>query len=259
LRPVGQEDAMKFGKLMLACALWLAGVTITAHAQSPEESRAEIPSLVRAAFDSAYGKALVAELGKSLRKDADPACLTAKGIAPEQLEPRGRDVVIKWDEKLFFTLNDFIDPRIYEEKFAATAGRGASAELKRLRNDPVVKRALELERPIRQASALDAFFEQFDRYMLVKRIKLTAVSPLGTANEALAKMNPTEATEAEVDKFVEANKSAALKKFQKLSQQSIVASGAATKLELVRKTGPLEFLNGIEADLAELCIGPAKK
>jgi len=34
---------------------------------------------------------------------------------------------------------------------------------------------------------------------------------------------------------------------------------AATKLELVRRTGPVEFLDGIEADLAELCIGPAKK
>jgi hypothetical protein len=50
---------------------------------------------------------------------------------------------------------------------------------------------------------------------------------------------------------------AALKKFQKLSQQSLAASGMATKLELVRKAGPLEFLNGIDTDLAELCIGPA--
>jgi hypothetical protein len=249
---------MKPGRLMFAGVLCLAGMTMTARAQSPEEWCAEIPSLVRGALDSTYGKALIAELGKSLRKDADPACLIAKGIAPEQLEPRGRDLVIKWGEKLFQTLNDFIDPKVYEEKFAATAGRGASAELKRLGNDPVVKRSLELERPIRQASVLDAIFEQFDRYMLVKRIKLTAVSPLGTPNEALMKMNPAEATEAEVDKFIEANKSTALKKFQKLSQQSLVASGAATKLELVRKTGPLEFLNGIETDLAEICIGPPK-
>ncbi|MBR1123276.1 hypothetical protein JQ628_17245 [Bradyrhizobium lablabi] len=249
---------MKFGRLMVAGALWLAGVTTMAHAQSPEESRAEIPSLVRGAFDSAYGKALVAELGKSLRKDADPACLAAKGIAPEQLEQRGRDLVIKWDEKLLLTLNDFIDPKVYEEKFTGAAGRGAGAEFKRLRNDPAVKKSLELELPIRQASVLDAFFEQFDRYMLVKRIKLMAVSPLGTANEALLKMNPTDAAEAAVDKYLATNKSAALTKFVKLSEQSAAASGAAAKLEQMAKTGPLEFLNGIDADLAELCIGPAK-
>src|SRR5262249_26254429 len=113
--------------------------------------------------------------------------------------------------------------------------------------------------PSRQAAVLDATFEQFDRYMLVRRIKLTAVSPLGTGNEALMKMNPTEAAEADVDKYVEANNTAALKKFQKLSGQSLAASSAATKLERARKTGPLEFLDGIDADLAELCIGPAKK
>lgn len=249
---------MRFGRLMIAGALWLAGTTIAAHAQSPEESRAEIPSLVRGALDSTYGKALVAELGKSLRRDADPSCLAAKGIAPDQLEQRGRDLVIKWDEKLLHTLNDFIDAKIYEEKFAGAAGRGASAELKRLRSDPAVKKSLELERPIRQASVLDAFFEQFDRYVLVKRIKLTAVSPLGTANEPLLKMNPTDAAEAAVDKYLATNKSAALTKFVKLSEQSVVASGAAAKLERMAKTGPLEFLDGLDADLAELCIGPKK-
>ena len=44
---------MKFCKLMIAGALWLAGATVTAQAQSPEESRAEISSLVRGAFDTA--------------------------------------------------------------------------------------------------------------------------------------------------------------------------------------------------------------
>ena len=112
---------MKFGRLMIAGALWLAGTTMAAHAQSPDESRAEIPSLVRGAFDTAYGKALVAELGKSLRKDADPACLTAKGIKPDQLEQRGRDLIVKWGEKMMQTANSFIDPKVYEEKFAASS------------------------------------------------------------------------------------------------------------------------------------------
>ena len=245
---------MKFCKLMIAGVLWLTGMTVAAQAQSPEESRAEIPSLVRGAFDSRYGKALVAELGKSLRKDADPACLTEKGIKPDQLEPRGRDLIIKWGEKLFLTLNDFIDPKIYAEKFAGSA----SAELKRLRNDPVVKKSLALERPSRQASIVDATFEQFDRYMLVKRIKLTPVSPLGTGNQELMKLNPKEAAEDAVDKYLAKNKSAALQKYIKLSEQSLAATGAATKLEQMGKVGATEFFAGIEADLAELCIGKTK-
>lgn len=249
---------MKFGRSMIAGALWLAGTMMAAHAQSPEETRADIPSRIREAFASPYGESLVAEFGKSLRKDADSACLAAKGIAPEQLEPKGRDLVVKWGEKLFLTLNDAIDPKVYQEKLAAAAGRDAGVELRRLRNDPVVKKSLELRRTIQLADMLDAVFEQFDRYVLVKRIKLTAVSPLGTANEALMKLDPTEAAEAELDRYLAANKSAALKKFEKLSQQSLVASGEAARREQVKKTGPLEFFDGIDADLAELCIGPKK-
>ena len=101
-------------------------------------------------------------------------------------------------------------------------------------------------------------FEQFDRHLLVKRIKLTAVSPLGTGNEALLNMNPTEAAEEKIDKFVAASKSPALKKYLKLSQQSLAASVAATKKEEARKAGPSAFFGGVEADLAELCIGPKK-
>src|SRR5215207_673269 len=184
---------------MFAGALWLAG-TMAAHAQPPEEARAEIPSLVRDAFDSEYGKALVAELGKSLRKDADAACLTAKGIAPDQLEQRGRDLIVKWGVRMREIYNSMVDREAYSEKFTASAGRGAVAELKRLRNDADVKRILELERPIRLANIADSIFEQFDRHLLVQRIQLTAVSPLGTANEALLKLNPTEATEEKVEK-----------------------------------------------------------
>ena len=178
---------MKLGRLMFAGVLWLAGMTMAAHAQPPDEARAEIPSLVRDAFDSGYGKALVAELGKSLRKDADPACLSAKGIAPDQLEQRGRDLIVKWGTRMREIYNSFVDREVYDEKFTASSGRGAVAELKRLRNDADVKRILEMERPIRLANIADSIFEQFDRHLLVQRIKLMAVSPLGTANEALLK------------------------------------------------------------------------
>jgi hypothetical protein len=59
---------MKLGGLMIAAALLLGGAPTAAHAQSPAESSAKLPSLVRDAADSAYGKALLAELGKSLHK-----------------------------------------------------------------------------------------------------------------------------------------------------------------------------------------------
>lgn len=225
------------------------------HAQSPEETRATLPAQIREAFDSPYGKALVAELGKSLRNDADASCLTAKDIAPDQLEQRGHDLIVKWGLRMMETANSFIDPKVYREKFAATAGSGAGDELARLRDDADVKHSMELERPIQQALIVDLFFDEFDRYVMVKRIKLTAIAPLRTGNNKLLEMNPTEAAERQLGQFATSNKSPALQKYLKLSQQSLVASTVATKMEDALKIGPDTFLGGLEAGLAELCIG----
>jgi hypothetical protein len=246
---------MKLRRLLITGAVWLAGATMAAHGQSPEETRATLPATIREAFDSPYGKALVAELGKSLRENADASCLAAKGIAPDQLEQRGHDLVIKWALRTMETANSFIDPKVYHEKFTSTAGPGADDELARLRNDTDVKRSMELERPIQLAEIVDLFFEQFDRYVLVKQIKLTAISPLATGNNQLLEMNPTEAAEREHSQFAAANKSPVLKKYLELSQQSLVASTLATKMEDALKMGPDTFVGGMEADLAELCIG----
>ena len=99
------------------------------------------------------------------------------------------------------------------------------------------------------------FFDEFDRYVLVKRIKLTAISPLATGNNNLLEMNPTEASEREHSQFAASNKSPVLKKYLMLSQQSLVASTAATRMEDALKITSDTFLGGVEADLAELCIG----
>ncbi len=244
---------MKLHRLLIAGALWLAGA-MAAPAQSPEETRAALPAQIREAFDSPYGKAMVAELGKSLRSDADVACLTAKGIAPDQLEQRGHDLIVKWGLRMMETANSFIDPKIYRDKFTATAGPGAEEELSRLRDDADVKHSMELERPIQQAVIVDLFFDEFDRYVLAKKIKLTAISPLRTGNNKLLEMNPTEAAERKHSQFAASNKSPVLQKYLALSQQSLVASTAATKMEDAPKIGPDTFLGGIEADLAELCV-----
>src|SRR5689334_16731441 len=220
---------MKLARLTIAAALWLGGAT--AHAQSPAETAAELPSLLRDAFDSAYGKAMVAELGKTLRKNADAACLAEKGIRPDQLEPRGHDLIVKWGLRTMEVANSYIDPKLYDEKFAASAGSGAAAELARLRKNADVKRSAELEQPIQLARIVDMAFEQFDRYVLIKRIKLDTVSPAGSGNVALLKLNPTEAAEEKIDKFLAANKSSALKKYSELSQKSHDARAASTKVD----------------------------
>ena len=245
---------MKLCKLAIAATL-SAYAAAFAHAQSPEQTLAEQPGLIRDAFASDYGKAMIAELGKSLRTSADPECLKSKAIAPDQLEARGRDIVIKWGTRMMEGIASIVDPKVYAEKFASTAGPDAATELERLKQDAAVKRYLTLTQPMRLAKILDSIFEQFDRYVLISKIRLAAVFPLATGNEKLARRNPTEATEKKLDKLFATTKSAARDRYLALSEQASAATKAAMKKDKVPPLGPLAFFKGVEADLSEICIG----
>jgi hypothetical protein len=230
------------------------GSATTASAQFPTLGLNEPPApLIREAFASPYGHALTAELGRALRAGADPACLSTKGIAADRLEPRGEALLIKWGTQATETAMTLINFDAYEKAFPA------NSELKGLREQPEIKRYLELERPIRLARALDFIFQQFDRYNLLQRMKIASVSPLSTGKEALLGANPTEAAEDAVDAFAAAHKSAPMERFLALSEQAAEAMQGAVDREQVLRIGPTTFYRGLDLDLAELCIVPTNK
>src|SRR5581483_6499163 len=200
--------------LLLACVP-------PAAAQQPEQMPGAQAALVRDAFASAYGKALAAELGKALRKDADPACLSARAIAPAELDDRGRDLLVKWGTHLMEVTTSLIDPKAYAAKFPA------AAELERLKQNADVERYLALAAPMRQAQLLDAIVDQFSRYLLIARIKLAQISPLATGNEELLAKDPSGASEDALVKYVARSKSAAVQRFLDLSDQAAAASAAS--------------------------------
>src|SRR5436190_11549786 len=135
----------------------LAQALPAARAQSPEPP--ERATLVREALASAYGKALIAELGRNLRSGADPACLASKGIAADQFEARGLELMTKWGVRMAETSDSLVDRKVYAEKFSG------HSELTKLRNDAAVKRYLLIAQPIQPAKMLNAMFEQFDHYV----------------------------------------------------------------------------------------------
>ena len=230
----------------IAVVLVLTQGLVAARAQSfapPEPA-----TRVREALASPYGRALIAELGKNLPAGADPACLNSKAIATDQLEARGLALMTKWGVRMAETSESIIDQKIYAEKFSG------QTELAKLRNDATVKRYLAIAQPIQQANLLDSMFEQFDRYVLISRIKLAQVSALPTGNEALLNMNPGEAAEEKLDKFTSASKSAALKRYLALTEQDAAARKAAIRKDQLTQPVPSILFGGVEADLAELCI-----
>src|ERR1700748_2256856 len=119
---------MAFPGPSMAATLFLA-FSAGASAQGPLTTPAARAALVRDAFDSAYGKALIAELGKSLRRDADHACLQAKGLQDGELEERGHDLLVKWGTSSGERMAAFFDMKAYAERFQGTD------ELKQLEQD----------------------------------------------------------------------------------------------------------------------------
>jgi hypothetical protein len=220
-----------------------------ALAQAADRDQKDKATLVREAFDSRYGKALTAELGRSLRASAEPACLADKGVTADQLEPRGRDLIIKWGTRMMEGASALVD-----QPTAANPFPGA-AELKSLNGNADVKRYLAMGEPLRQAKILDLIFQHFDRYVLLHRIKLEAVSPQGTGNEALLRLNPSEAVMDAQDKFLADHPSKALKRLLQLSEQEANAQAEAIKKIAAVPPLPYTFFQGVENDLGELCIG----
>lgn len=239
---------MTFLSLFPAAFLFLA-LSGVASAQGPLTTPAERAAHVRDAFDSTYGKALTAELGKSLRKDADPDCLQARGLQESQLEERGRDLLVKWGIRFGERAIALFDTKAYAERFSA------ADELKQLEQDADVKQYLAISAPAQQAKLLDLITENFSRHVLISRIKLTFAPALETGNSELLSKNPTDATEDALDKFVAERKSAALDRYLDLSDESAAALKASIDKRRAVMVAPHNFFEGVEADLAEICIG----
>lgn len=212
------------------------------------ESSAEPVARVREALVSSYGQALIAEFGTNLRAGADAACLDSKGITADQLAARGLALMTKWGTRMAETSDSLIDKKVYAEKFSG------HAELAKLRQDASVQRYLAVAQPIQSATTLNSIFEQFDRYIMLKRIKLSPTSPAASGNEVLMNKDPAGDAGEKLEKFVAASKSAALKRYLALTRQDAAArTGSIRKADLLQAV-PTTFFQGVETDLAELCI-----
>jgi hypothetical protein len=213
--------------------------------------------MVRDALASAYGNALLEEFARAVEKVADPACLQGKGLDAAKLKERGRDLFQTWGGRGMEMLAANFDQTRYQAEVAARAGKDAFREMEQLRKSPDVQRYIALERPMRLAKVLDYVTDQFRRYLLVQRIKFGPFHPLETGNEELLRINPTEATEQALERFVAAKKkSRPLNRFLDLAEATDEALVKALNPEFTRNWGPASIYRGVEADIAEICIGP---
>lgn len=97
------------------------------------------------------------------------------------------------------------------------------------------RRYVAIERPWRLARVADFILEQFDRYVLINRLKLRPVSPAASGNEALLKRSPEETVEAALEDYRDKTRSASLQRFLDLSDAWVDAMTAAIKPEAARR------------------------
>ncbi len=240
-------------RLLLVIALVSAAVP--AFAQGNARQMFEEPKVfVRDALATPYAEVLLKTFAESVRRNGDPACLQAKGRDDAAVIAQGRAILQRHGVRMIQILEEGIDPAAYATEFAAAAGANAEAELARLREDPQVKQLIAIGRPARLAQVLDMILEQFDRHLMIARVKFDTISPEGRGLPPLPE-NPTETAEAAEQEFYDKTKAPQLQRYLELIEAVTIASTKATNLEKVAQLGPKAFFGGVERDLAELCIG----
>jgi hypothetical protein len=245
------------GRFALVILAWLAPGIWPVAAQPPSPLLDERPGpFVRDAFASAYGQAQIDELASALQAGADPACLQSKELTAEGLRTRGGELLVKWGTRTMEIAPTFIDAEEWAKQFAAIAGADAARELAQLRKHPEVARFLAVERPLRLARVVDFIVKPFNDYVEFKRLNLRSISPYSTRNAGMMRL--MEKLEAErLEEIAARTTSRELRRYRRLSRkagQAATVTGAADFARLML-FGPSKFYRGVEADLAELCIG----
>jgi hypothetical protein len=243
-----------FIKTLLALTMALAAA-LPARAQDPLPIWPEpADQLVREAIDSAYAEALLKAFAASVRRNGDPSCLQAKMLDEAASVARGRALLQRHGLRMMKIQEENFDRVAYQSALSASAGPGAVAEIERLKRDPEVKALVALYRPAQLAKVVDAIVEQFDRYLLIGRIKLDPVSSVASGEIEPLKDDPKQAAEAAVQRFLDKHASRRLDRYLDLQNAVEAAMPKGFRTPAASKPGPMAYFAGAEQDLAELCI-----
>jgi hypothetical protein len=252
-RPSRRREPVMLRKLLLALSIALAAA-LPVRAQETGGFWSEPPDqLFDAALESPYAQALLKRFAAAVRKDGDQACLQAKALDDAALAARGQALLRRHGVQMAKLMDENFDRAAYLAALSASAGRNAAAEIERLKRDPGVKTFTALNRPAQLARTVDMVLEQFDRYVLVGRIKLDPIAPIARGEPDLPE-NPTQAAEAAVEKFLDQRPSPRVDRYLDLLDAAKVAKQKGFNVQSAAKLGPMAYFAGAERDLAELCV-----
>jgi hypothetical protein len=215
--------------------------------------------IIAAAFGTDYGRALVAELGDILVDSADTSCLQSRKLGRADIARSAGEIYQRYGTQMLEISRSALNVPAYEAALAARAPT-LHADLARLRGDPDVQKLIALEEPTRFSGIADLVVENLDRYLLIRRIKLSKeVFGLARGNTSLSDRYVSEDDLEARYQFVANSQSPQLKQYIGLIKTLMEVRAVGVDQAAALRWGPLQLFAGVETDLADLCIPGAKK
>jgi hypothetical protein len=237
---------------LLSLTLALAAV-LPVRAQGLLPTSEPADQQIGAALATPYAGALLQNFVKSVRENADSACLKDKGFDDAALIARGSALLQRYGEHMVKLMEENVDRTAYEKAFKERAGPRAVSEFEQLKRDGDVKKLIAIYQPAGQGKLIDSITENFDHYVTIGRIKFDSISPAARGEDA-PNQKQVEAAEAAALKFIDAHPRK-LNRYLDMLEAAIAARRKAITPQAAMKLGPMAYFAGADRDLAELCVG----
>ena len=238
--------------IVLACVL--AGATARAQGSNPflDEPPGD---LVRAAYETEYGRSILVGFGAILRDSADPACARGRGLDAARLTERGAAMLRRHGTRTVTSYLSAVSQETIRSTLAARGEPDAMAEIVRLRADPDVRALIAIDRRAKLAAVVDMTSEMFTRGAQEVRAQLSRpVSPVLSGDQAQLALNPLERTQQEFQRFVATSPSPRVARYVALATLVAEATVAAVDQEAVQRVSPIALFQGFDGELAALCV-----
>ena len=184
---------------------------------------------------------------------ADPACRASKSLDQAAYQKFARTMLVAVGDHMRQLSTSAQNAPKAEAQFAAQAGRGATEELGRLANDPVVKQFLVLNRSRSAVELTQTYLENIERALLLSRVQTRArASPLSTGDNVM--LDEIEKVSSAPLDYVDANKTRAMTRLLDLMIIAERAVGDTSNRDELLKWGPGRLMVILEGPLKEHCV-----
>lgn len=224
-----------------------------AFAQLPHTFPVEQPeTIIRDALELPYSRDVLAEFAASVEKSADPVCLREKQLDTTKITAAGRDLVARYGVKILNMAVEHVDQDIYKSSLKEIGGPNVEEEIAKLSADPIVKKMIEFDRPVRLMGAFDVTIENLERYALLRQLRLGNFSGISTGNDRLL-LKGEEAQDQALE-FREKNQTPEVKRYVELSEYMAEALNRSFRRDKAMLLGPNQYFQDADKDLAAICV-----